>query len=129
MILGTAAEVTEPAERLAALEAIVEHVVPGRWREVRAPNDRELRATKVLSLPIAEASAKVRSGPPLDDEEDLGWPCWAGVLPLGLVPLSPVPDARLAAGIAVPTAIARYRRVTRAASSDRASLDSPLHDR
>src|SRR5437762_13697639 len=129
VILGTAAEVTEPAERLAALEAIVEHVVPGRWREVRAPNDRELRATKVLSLPIAEASAKVRSGPPLDDEEDLGWPCWAGVLPLGLVPLSPVPDARLAAGIAVPTAIARYRRVTRAASSDRASLDSPLHDR
>src|SRR5437773_10996074 len=60
VILGTAAEVTEPAERLAALEAIVEHVVPGRWREVRAPNDRELRATKVLSLPIAEASAKVR---------------------------------------------------------------------
>jgi len=121
VILGRAAEVTEPAERLAALEAIVEHVVPGRWREVRAPNDRELRATKVLSLPIAEASAKVRSGPPLDDEEDLGWPCWAGVLPLGLVPLVPVPDARLVAGIAVPATVAHYRRVTRVASSDRAS--------
>src|SRR5438034_789755 len=120
-ILGTAAEVTDPAERLAALEAIVEHVVPGRWREVRGPSERELKLTKVLSLPIAEASAKVRTGGPLDDEEDLGWPCWAGVLPLGLVPLAPVPDARLAAGIAVPMAIASYRRVTGAASSDRAS--------
>src|SRR5438094_10513126 len=121
VILGTAAEVTEPAERLAALEAIVEHVVPGRWREVRAPYAVGLIATKVLSLPIAEASAKVRSGPPLDDEEDLGWPCWAGVLPLGLVPLVPVPDARLVAGIAVPATVAHYRRVTRVASSDRAS--------
>ena len=112
---------TEPAERLAALEAIVEHVVPGRWREVRGPSERELRLTKVLSLPIAEASAKVRTGGPLDDEEDLDWPCWAGVQPLGLTPLAPVADARLAAGIAIPAAIARYRRVTRAASSDRAS--------
>src|SRR5256886_1805460 len=125
VILGTAAEVTEPAERLAALEAIVEHVVPGRWREVRAPNDRELPATQVLSLPIAQASAKVRTGGPLDDEEDLGWPCWAGVLPLGLVPLVPVPDARIAAGIAVPTVIAHYRRVPRAAASGRASSGQP----
>src|SRR5438552_450221 len=70
---------------------------------------------------VAEGSAKVRSGPPLDDEEDLGWPCWAGVLPLGLVPLVPVPDARLVAGIAVPATVAHYRRVTRVASSDRAS--------
>ncbi len=121
VILGTAAEVTEPAERLAALEAIVEHVVPGRWREVRRPSERELKLTKVLSLPIAEASAKVRTGGPLDDEEDLGWPCWAGVLPLGLVPLVPVPDARLPAGIAVPATVARYRRVTGVASSGRAS--------
>src|SRR5437867_11979783 len=121
VILGTAAEVTDQAERLAALEAIVEHVVPGRWREVRAPNERELKLTKVLSLPIAEASAKVRTGGPLDDEEDLGWPCWAGVLPLGLVPLAPVPDARLPAGLALPATAARYRRGTRAASSGRAS--------
>jgi nitroimidazol reductase NimA-like FMN-containing flavoprotein (pyridoxamine 5'-phosphate oxidase superfamily) len=113
VILGTATEVTEPAERLAALEAIVEHVVPGRWHEVRGPSERELRLTKVLSLPIAEASAKVRTGGPLDDEEDLDWPCWAGVLPLGLVPLAPVPDVRLAAGIAVPAAIAGYRRTPR----------------
>src|SRR5439155_16495371 len=125
VILGTAAEVTEPAERLAALEAIVEHVVPGRWREVRAPNDRELRATKVLSLPIAEASAKVRSSPPLDDEEDLGWPCWAVVLALGLVPLPPGPDARLAPASAVPTANAPHRRVTRAASTDHPCSDRP----
>src|SRR5437870_11771494 len=121
VILGTAAEVTEPAQRLAALEAIVEHVVPGRWREVRAPNERELKLTKVLSLPIAEASAKVRTGGPLDGEADLGWPCWAGVLPLGLAPLVPVPDARLPAGTAVPATVARYRRLTGAASSDRAS--------
>ena len=114
VILGTATEVTDPAERLAALEAIVEHVAPGRWREARAPSERELRVTKVLSLPIVEASAKVRSGGPLDDEEDVGWPCWAGVLPLALVPLLPVPDPRLAPGIAVPAAIARYRRVTTA---------------
>src|SRR5207245_1783210 len=67
VILGTAAEVTDQAERLAALEAIVEHVVPGRWREVRGPSERELKLTKVLSLPIAEASAKVRTGGPLDD--------------------------------------------------------------
>jgi len=79
----------------------------------------------VLSLPIAEASAKVRTGGPLDDEEDLGWPCWAGVLPLGLVPLVPVPDARLAAGIAVPTVIAHYRRVPHAAASGRASSGQP----
>src|SRR5436190_864035 len=127
VILGTAAEVTDPAERLVALEAIVEHVVPGRWREVRGPSERELKLTKVLSLPIAEASAKVRTGGPLDDEEDLGWPCWAGVLPLDLVPLVPVPDARLAAGIAVPTVIAHYRRVPRAQVAHR--LDSPLRDR
>src|SRR5206468_5225978 len=78
-----------------------------------------LKLTKVLSLPIAEASAKARTGGPLDDEEDLGWPCWAGVLPLGLVPLVPVPDARLAAGITVPTAIAHYqdRKSTRLNSS------------
>jgi uncharacterized protein len=110
VILGTATEVTDTAERLAALEAVVEHVVPGRWREVRAPNDAELRATKVLALPIAEASAKVRTGPPLDEGEDLSWPCWAGVLPLHLVPMAPVPDAHLAPDLALPPAIATYRR-------------------
>src|SRR5438093_11374175 len=95
VILGTATEVCEPAERLAALEAIVEHVVPGRWRDVRSPSAQELKATMVLRVPIEEASAKVRSGGPLDDAEDLALSCWAGHVPLRLTPLAPVPDAAL----------------------------------
>ncbi len=102
VILGTAVEVTNVAERLAALEAIVEHIRPGRWREVRAPNERELRATSVLRLALDEVSAKVRSGPPLDDAEDLGQPCWAGVIPLRSAAGAPLPDPQLAAGIAPP---------------------------
>ncbi len=104
VILGTAIEVTNAAERLAALEAIVEHIRPGRWREVRAPNERELRATSVLQLALDEVSAKVRSGPPLDDAEDLGQPCWAGVIPLRSTAGAPLPDPQLAAGIAPPVA-------------------------
>ena len=92
VILGVATEVSEAAERRRALEAIVEHVNPGRWAQVRPPNDRELKATMVLALPIVEVSAKVRSGPPLDDAEDIGWPCWAGHVPLRLTALAPVPD-------------------------------------
>ncbi len=110
VILGNAAEVTDPAERLAALEAISEHVLRGRWREVRPPSDKELKATMVLRLPIAEASAKARTGPPLDDEEDYRLPCWAGVIPLRLTPEAPVPDPRLAAGIAPPPPVHGYRR-------------------
>jgi len=102
VILGVAAEVTEPAERLRALEAIVEHVAPGRWAQVRPPNERELKATMVLRLPIAEASAKLRTGGPLDDAEDLGWPCWAGHVPLQLVALPPVADATQPAGAVAP---------------------------
>ena len=102
VILGVATEVTDDAERLHALEAIVEHVNPGRWAEVRPPNERELKATMVLRLPIAEASAKVRTGPPLDDTEDLGWPCWAGEVPLRLVALAPMADGTPPPGVAVP---------------------------
>ncbi len=102
VILGVATEVTDDAERLRALEAIVEHVNPGRWAEVRPPNERELKATMVLRLPIAEASAKVRTGPPLDDTEDLGWPCWAGEVPLRLVALAPIADGTPPPGVAVP---------------------------
>jgi hypothetical protein len=110
VVVGTAVEATDPAERLAALEAISEHVLRGRWREVRPPSDKELRGTMVLRLPIAEASAKIRTGPPLDDEEDYALPCWAGVLPLRLAPAEPVPDPRLGAGIAPPGPVSRYRR-------------------
>lgn len=96
--------------KLAALEAIVEHVVPGRSREVRGPNANELRATTVLRLSLAEASAKVCTGPPLDDEEDYKLPAWAGVIPLRLAPEAPVADPRLPAETAVPANVAGYRR-------------------
>ena len=113
VVLGTAQPVTEAAEKLAALDAIVEHVMPGRGRDVRPPTANELRATLVLRLPVSEASAKVRSGPPKDDEEDYLLPCWAGVLPLRLVPGEPEPDPRLPAGIAVPSNVLSYRRPVR----------------
>ena len=110
VILGVASEVRDPAEKRAALTAIVEHVAPGRSAEVRGPSDRELFATLVLSLPISEASAKVRSGPPVDDEADYAVPCWAGVLPLQLVAQPPVADPRLPAEVAVPAYLSGYRR-------------------
>jgi nitroimidazol reductase NimA-like FMN-containing flavoprotein (pyridoxamine 5'-phosphate oxidase superfamily) len=110
VLLGAAREVAEPGERLQALEAIVEHVVPGRWPEVRPPSEQELKATLVLALPISEASAKVRSGPPKDDAEDLQFPCWAGVLPLRLEPQPPVADPALASSVAVPECVRGYRR-------------------
>jgi nitroimidazol reductase NimA-like FMN-containing flavoprotein (pyridoxamine 5'-phosphate oxidase superfamily) len=92
VILGIATEVTDEAERLSAFEAIVEHVTPGRWREVRPPTATELRATMVLRLPIEEASVKIRAGGPLDDAEDMSWPVWAGQVPLRLTALAPIPD-------------------------------------
>jgi nitroimidazol reductase NimA-like FMN-containing flavoprotein (pyridoxamine 5'-phosphate oxidase superfamily) len=107
VVLGTAVEIRGQAERLAALEAIVEHACPGRWREVRPPDDGELEATAVLRLPLAEASAKVRTGPPLDANGDLARPCWAGVIPLGLVAQDPVPDPHLPPGIAAPASVRR----------------------
>ena len=110
VVLGTARTVVEPGEKLAALHAIVEHVVPGRWNEVRPPNERELKATSVLSLPLAEASAKLRTGGPLDDAEDLGLPCWAGVLPFTAMPGAPVPDEHVAPGTPPPSCVTGYRR-------------------
>lgn len=110
MLLGRARPVEGRAEKLAALEAIVEHIVPGRWAEARQPNENELKATAVLALPIDEASAKVRTGPPVDDEEDYALPVWAGVIPIAGAARTPVPDPRLPAGVAVPDAAARYAR-------------------
>jgi nitroimidazol reductase NimA-like FMN-containing flavoprotein (pyridoxamine 5'-phosphate oxidase superfamily) len=110
MLLGNARSVEDHAEKLAAAEAIVEHIVPGRWREVRPPTDNELKATAILAMPIEEASAKVRSGPPLDDEEDYALPAWAGVLPLLTRAGPPLPDPRLGDGIAPPPYASDYRR-------------------
>lgn len=110
VILGVAREVTAVAEKRAALAAIVEHVVPGRSAAVRPPSDAELAVTLVLSLPLSEASAKVRTGPPIDSEDDQRIPCWAGEIPLRLAPGAPRPDPGLAPGIAVPDAVAGYKR-------------------
>jgi uncharacterized protein len=110
VVLGRATLVGDPAEKSAALEAIVEHVVPGRSRLVRGPNENELRATSVLRLDLVEVSAKVRTGPPIDDEEDLGLDCWAGVLPLRLVPGEPVADPQLPPGRAPSADVTGYRR-------------------
>src|SRR5262245_6373751 len=110
VILGTAVEVSDRAEKLAALKAVVEHVVPRRWEDVRRPTEQELRATTVLRLPIEEASAKIRTGPPLDDEEDYQLGCWAGEIPLRLVPQALIPDPRLDPTLAPPAYARSYRR-------------------
>lgn len=98
VVLGRARAVVDPGERARALRAIVDHVLAGRWEEVREPNPQELKATGVVALPLVEASAKVRSGGPIDDEEDYALPVWAGHVPLALTPGEPIADARLASG-------------------------------
>jgi hypothetical protein len=110
VIFGTARVVEDREGKIGALRLFAEHVMPGRWQEVRPPSDKELQATSVLALPLQEVSAKVRTGPPLDDEEDYTWPVWAGVLPLSLTPGLPVADQRLLAGIEVPAYVRRYTR-------------------
>jgi uncharacterized protein len=110
MLMGVARNVEEPAEKLAAFEAIVEHIVPGRWRDVRAPTENELKATAVLAIPIDEASAKARTGPPLDDEDDYSLGAWAGVIPMARGAGTPEADPRLDAGIEPPAYATAYRR-------------------
>ena len=106
VVLGAATVLLDPAERMAALRTLVEHVMPGRWDDVRSPNESELKQTLVLSIPIDEASAKIRTGPPADDEEDYALPIWAGVLPLAPTAGPLVPDPRLANGVLVPDYLA-----------------------
>lgn len=109
MVLGVAREVQDD-EKLRGLRAITEHAAQGRWADARQPTAQELKATTVLRLDIDEASAKVRSGGPLEDDADFALPHWAGVLPFSLVPGAPVPDDRLSSGIALPAYLAPYRR-------------------
>ncbi|MDX6732696.1 MAG: uncharacterized protein QOC54_2644 [Baekduia sp.] len=99
VVLGHARYVEGPEEREAALEAFTERLIPGRWAEVRPPRRQELKGTRVLALSLTEASAKVRTGDPVDDEEDHALDVWAGVLPLTVVPGAPIPDARLRDGL------------------------------
>jgi uncharacterized protein len=110
VVLGTASAVTDPKEKLEALRLLSEHILPGRWAESRQPNEKELKATSVLRLPIEEFSAKVRKGPPIDDEEDYAFPTWAGVIPLATVAGGPIDDARLLPGVKTPEYARAYTR-------------------
>jgi nitroimidazol reductase NimA-like FMN-containing flavoprotein (pyridoxamine 5'-phosphate oxidase superfamily) len=110
VILGRASRIDDPAEKLAALRLLSEHIIPGRWQDSRLPNQRELKATTILRLPIEEFSAKVRQGPVVDDAEDMSYPTWAGILPLPVIPGLPVPDEELDPGIPVPSYVSRYAR-------------------
>ena len=110
MLLGTARPVEDPEERMHGFRTVVERIVPGRWPEVRPPSESEMKATALLALPIDEASAKVRTGPPADDEEDYALPAWAGVIPIELRAGEPEPDPRLRPGTALPAHVAGYRR-------------------
>jgi len=110
VIFGRASVVEQREEKLAALLAFSEQVIPGRWDEVRGPTEQELKATSVLALPLAEVSAKVRSGPPLDDEEDYALNVWAGVIPLRVAAGEPISDPRLAEGCEPPSYAVNYTR-------------------
>jgi len=102
VVLGRAAAVTDVDEKLRALEAFSARLLPGRWAEVRSPTATELKATSILRMPLDEASAKVRTGPPKDNEEDYGWPVWAGVIPLVVTAAEPEPDPALEPGFDPP---------------------------
>lgn len=110
VVLGTTSVVEDGEEKAQALHALSEHIMAGRWAEARQPNEREWKATIVLRMPIQEYSAKVRTGPPIDDEEDYTFPVWAGVIPLTLVPGEPIADSRVAKDQVVPTYVSRYFR-------------------
>lgn len=100
VVLGQARAIVEPTEKMTAIEAFTERLIPGRWDEVRPPTAKELKAIQVLALPLDEASAKLRAGPPVDDEEDYALDTWAGVIPLSTVAGEPTPDERLSEDIA-----------------------------
>lgn len=110
VVFGRATLIEDREEKLAALLALSEHIIRGRWAEVREPTEEEMIMTTVLSLPLVEASAKIRTGPPLDDEEDYALPVWAGVIPLRLEAGEPIADARLMDSIQIPGYAVDYKR-------------------
>jgi len=110
VIFGKGRAIEAPAQKMAAVKRFVDHVLPGRWDDVRAPNETEMKATLVVEIPIDESSAKIRTGPPVDDDEDYARPTWAGVLPLTLTPGAPLADERLLDGVDLPAYLERYRR-------------------
>jgi nitroimidazol reductase NimA-like FMN-containing flavoprotein (pyridoxamine 5'-phosphate oxidase superfamily) len=105
---GSARKIADPAQKIEALRVISEHLIAGRWEDVRGPSEKELKATTVLEFAIEEASSKVRNGPPLDQENDYGLPVWAGVLPLEIRSQSPIPDDKLVDGVALPDYVRCY---------------------
>jgi nitroimidazol reductase NimA-like FMN-containing flavoprotein (pyridoxamine 5'-phosphate oxidase superfamily) len=105
---GTARKIVDPEQKIESLRLISEHLIAGRWQEVRGPSEKELKATTVLEFSIEEASSKVRSGPPLDDESDYGLRVWAGVLPLEIKSRPPIPDDKLIEGVTLPDYVRRY---------------------
>ena len=105
---GKARTISDQAHKVKSLRVISEHLIAGRWEDVRCPSEKELKATAVLEFSIEEASSKTRNGPPIDDESDYGRPVWAGVLPLGIQSGSPIPDERLVEGIGVPEYVQSY---------------------
>jgi nitroimidazol reductase NimA-like FMN-containing flavoprotein (pyridoxamine 5'-phosphate oxidase superfamily) len=111
VILGKAMLVDDPAEKLEALRILSEHIIPGRWDDARQPNERELKQTSVLRVPIEEFSSKVRTGPPIDDEEDLSFPTWAGIVPLEMKVGAPENDPTMEPALEVPEYAKSYSRV------------------
>ena len=116
-VYGTATEVTDEREKSDVLDAVVEHIVPGRSTDARRPTDSEMRATRIVRIPITEASAKIRTGGPNDDEEDMELPIWAGQIPLRTVADPPVADVGLPAGVEVPEYASCYARPTSGAKA------------
>jgi hypothetical protein len=108
---GTGRLVESAEEKVAALEAFAEHIARGRWADARHPSKKELKATSVVSIPIELAAAKIRTGPPLDDDEDYALPIWAGVLPLAIRPGTAIPDPKLDSGVETPAMSNRQERV------------------
>jgi uncharacterized protein len=102
VVLGKARQLTDLEEKRQALRLFTNHLIAGRWEQAKQPTDQELKATGVLALPLDEVSAKIRTGPPIDDEEDYALPIWGGVVPVIQTLGEPVPDARVVAGIAPP---------------------------
>jgi uncharacterized protein len=110
VVFGRATLVSDAEEKNRALFALSEHFIKGRWNDVREPTDLELKQTSVLKLPLEEASAKVRVGPPIDDDEDYELPIWAGVIPLELKAGAPIADEKLNKGLQVPDYASHYKR-------------------
>ena len=110
VVFGEGRLIEDEQEKLAALQAVTEHLIPGRWQEARLPNRKELNATSVVSIDIDEASAKVRVGPPVDEDDDYVLPVWAGILPLQEIPLTPIRDELQSENIPLPKYVAQYSR-------------------